>query len=172
MAGIARAEAPLVDLAGKLPTVAAIREGLFPDDACEELKANGFRCMGFKPAARFSLPAASFARGSAVLPDGVRRMLDRFALALHDKPVAGHAVRIEGHADATGDAQVNQALSLKRAEAARDYLVTKGVDAGLLVPVGVGSSDPLDAAQPDSPRNRRIVVLRDQPLATEPAARP
>ena len=34
-----------------------------------------------------------------------------------------------GAADLTGDAAFNQRLSLKRAEAARDYLVAKGIDA-------------------------------------------
>jgi outer membrane protein OmpA-like peptidoglycan-associated protein len=38
--------------------------------------------------------------------------------------------QLGGAADLTGDAAFNQALSLKRAQAARDYLVSKGIDAG------------------------------------------
>jgi hypothetical protein len=37
--------------------------------------------------------------------------------------------QLGGAADLTGDAAFNQALSLKRAQAARDYLVSKGIDA-------------------------------------------
>jgi outer membrane protein OmpA-like peptidoglycan-associated protein len=39
-------------------------------------------------------------------------------------------VELGGACDLTGDEAVNQALSLKRAEAARDYLVGKKIDAG------------------------------------------
>ena len=40
--------------------------------------------------------------------------------------------QLGGAADLTGDAKFNEALSLKRAENARDYLVDKGIDAGRL----------------------------------------
>ncbi len=40
--------------------------------------------------------------------------------------------QLGGAADLTGDAKFNQALSLKRARAARNYLVAKGIDAGRL----------------------------------------
>ena len=37
--------------------------------------------------------------------------------------------QIGGAADLTGDEKFNQALSLRRATAARDYIVSKGIDA-------------------------------------------
>jgi outer membrane protein OmpA-like peptidoglycan-associated protein len=48
------------------------------------------------------------------------------------KMTANAALNVElgGACDHTGDEAFNQALSLKRAEAARDYLVSKGIDAG------------------------------------------
>ena len=49
------------------------------DSQAEQLKAAGFKCMGFKPAVRFSLPTATFKIGSAELPDLLRQQLDRFA---------------------------------------------------------------------------------------------
>ncbi len=64
------------DLGTKIPDAASVKEGLFPEDACEELRASGFKCMGVKPAMTFSLPAAAFALGSAVLPDMLKRQLD------------------------------------------------------------------------------------------------
>ncbi|NJM31558.1 MAG: hypothetical protein HC848_00010 [Limnobacter sp.] len=51
---------PVVDLGNKVPTVSQVEEGLFPEAACEELRNNGFKCMGFKPAVKFSMPAAYF----------------------------------------------------------------------------------------------------------------
>jgi peptidoglycan-associated lipoprotein len=40
--------------------------------------------------------------------------------------------QLGGACDLTGDEQFNKALSLKRAETARDYLVAKGIDASRL----------------------------------------
>lgn len=160
------AEPPAIDLGSAVPTAKEVDAGLFPDDACEQLKANGFKCMGFKPAVRYALPSSSFRIGSADLPDALKRQLDVFAEVLKTKQGSARAVRIEGHTDASGSADLNESLSQKRADAARDYLVAKGVAAELLRPVGRASSEPADAAQPLSARNRRVVIGRDQPPAT------
>jgi outer membrane protein OmpA-like peptidoglycan-associated protein len=56
--------------------------------------------------------------------------------------MAGNAAlkaQLGGAADLTGGDKVNQALSLKRATAARDYLVKKGVDAARLEVQSYGS---------------------------------
>lgn len=159
----AQAAEPAVDLGSTLPAAKAIEEGLFPDDACEQLRANGFKCMGFKPAQRFSLPATSFTLGSAELPAGLKQQLDRFAEVLKTKTGTTRAVLVEGHADATGSAEANDRLSQRRAEAARDYLVSQGVSADLLKAVGVGARDLADPAQPRSAKNRRVVIGREQP---------
>jgi OmpA-OmpF porin, OOP family len=158
-----QAQEGTVDLGTSLPATKTLEEGLFPDDACEELKANGFKCMGFKPAVRFSLPAAAFAIGSAELPDGLKRQLDRFAQVLKGKSGNGRAVRIEGHADASGQPAANDELSQRRANAARDYLVDKGVSPELLKPVGLGAKQPIEPSQPLSAKNRRVVIGREQP---------
>lgn len=155
-----------VDVSSNLPSAKVIEEGLFPDDACEELKANGFKCMGFKSSVKYSLPAASFAVGSAELPEGLRLQLDRFAEVLRGKSGGTRVVRIEGHADASGNAKINEKLSQRRAESARDYLVSRGVTAELLKAVGVGARDLVDTAQPNSAKNRRVVIGREQPPAS------
>ena len=54
-----------VDVGDGVPTAEAVAQGLFPEDECEQLKAAGFKCMGFRPAVRYSLPASSFRLGSA-----------------------------------------------------------------------------------------------------------
>ena len=160
------ADATTVELGAAVPSVKDVSEGLFPDDACEDLKAHGFKCMGFKPAVRFALPSSAFKIGSAELPDGLKHQLDVFAQALQGKSGANRTVRIEGHADASGAEPVNAALSQRRADAARDYLVSKGVAPDMLKAVGLGSQDLADPAQPLSPKNRRVVIGRDQPPAT------
>ena len=154
------AAADLVDLGQAVPEVKAISDGLFPEDACKELQEAGFKCMGFKPAVRFSLPAAAFKLGSAELPDLLRQQLDRFAEAMRGKRGSGRVVRIEGHADATGSDEINGPLSQKRAQAVKDYLVKAGTDQTMLQAVGVGAKDPKDKSDPRASENRRVEIGR------------
>jgi outer membrane protein OmpA-like peptidoglycan-associated protein len=157
--GVVAAAEP-VDLGQAVPDVQAISEGLFPEDACKELQQAGYKCMGFKPAVRFSLPAASFKLGSAELPDSLRQQLDRFAEAMRGKRGTGRVVRIEGHADATGTDEINGLLSQKRAEAVKDYLVKGGADQAMLQAVGMGAKSLKDRADPRAAENRRVEIGR------------
>jgi outer membrane protein OmpA-like peptidoglycan-associated protein/Tol biopolymer transport system component len=52
-------------------------------------------------------------------------------------------VQINGHTDNTGNPATNKTLSLKRANAVVEYLITKGVDAGRLTSKGFGSERPI-----------------------------
>ncbi len=148
------------DMGEQVPDAAAIKEGLFPEDACKELEAAGYKCMGFKPAVRFSLPATSFKVGSADLPDMLRRQLDVFASVLAGKRGTGRVVRVEGHADASGAADANQALSQRRADAVKAYLVDKGADAAMLDAVGLGAKVPKAGVDPFAAANRRVEIGR------------
>lgn len=161
--GVARAQSDAIDMGQKVPDAKAISEGLFPEEACEQLKAAGFKCMGFKPAVRYSLPATAFKLGSAELPDTLKKQLEVFAEVLKGKKGSGKTVRIEGHADASGAAAANQALSQKRAEAVKDYLVELGADASMLSPVGVGANVPKNTKDPFAPENRRVEIGRATP---------
>ncbi len=156
----ALAQSGAVDVGSQVPDVGAVKEGLFPEDACKELEANGFKCMGFKPAVKYSLPASSFRIGSAELPELLKKQLDVFAEVLKGKSGSGRQVRVIGHADASGTAEANQVLSLRRAEAVKGYLVSKGADPGMLVVVGVGSKDLKNAANPTAAENRRVEIGR------------
>lgn len=153
-------ETQAVDLSTTTVDAAAIKEGLFPDDACKELEANGFKCMGFKPAIKYSLPASSFALGSAVVPELLKRQLDVFAEVLRGKRGADRQVKIVGHADASGSQAGNLSLSQRRADSVRAYLVQKGVDAKLLIALGLGSAEPKNKVNPFSSENRRVEIGR------------
>ena len=152
-----------VDMGQTVPDAKAVAEGLFPEDACEQLKAAGFKCMGFKPAVRYSLPASSFKLGSAELPDTLKRQLEVFAEVLKTKKGSGKVVRIEGHADASGAAEANLTLSQKRAQAVKEFLVQMGADPAMIAPVGVGSAAPKNAKDPFAPENRRVEIGRATP---------
>ena len=161
LAGSAQAADESVDVGNRVPTADDIQQGLFPDDECEQLKAAGFKCMGFKPPVRFSLPAMSFKIGSAELPEVVMRQLDAFANVLRNRRNTDRKVRVEGHADASGDPAVNLDLSQRRADAAKQYLVGKGVNPALVNAVGMGAKAPKDARNPTAAENRRVVIGRD-----------
>ena len=152
--------ADTVEMGQSVLDAKTVAEGLFPEDECEQLKAAGFKCMGFKPTLRYSLPATSFKVGSADLPDSLKRQLEVFADVLKARRGTGKVVRIEGHADASGVAAANLALSQKRAEAVREYLVEKGADPAMLTPVGVGANVPKNVKDPFSPENRRVEIGR------------
>lgn len=67
-------------------------------------------------------------------------------------------IRVEGHTDAQGGAPGNLALSQRRADAVRDELVARGVDASRVSARGFGETRPIadNATTEGRARNRRI----------------
>ena len=51
-------------------------------------------------------------------------------------------VEVEGHCDDLGSAEYNLALGAKRAQAAKDFLVSQGIDAERLVTISYGKEAP------------------------------
>lgn len=70
----------------------------------------------------------------------------------------GLKVQVEGHADSTGAAAYNQALSEKRANAVVEYLVNSGVSASRLKAVGYGEERPAytNDTKDGRAKNRRV----------------
>ncbi len=97
-----------------------------------------------------------FESGSAILTATGQQILDEMALALNK--VGNKSVRIIGHTDSQGNATTNLGLSLQRANAVREYLVTKGVNKSLLSTNGLGSTKPVadNSTEDGRRRNRRI----------------
>ena len=67
-------------------------------------------------------------------------------------------VEISGHTDNVGDAKANKTLSEKRAQACRNYIVSKGIDKKRLDARGFGDERPIAPNDTDEgrQRNRRI----------------
>ncbi len=97
----------------------------------------------------------AFTPDSAELDDGDRDVLDRLAALLLAHPEL-ELVRVEGHADETGDSAYNYALSVRRAQAVVAWLVAAGVDAERLQALGTGEAR--SAADTD-PGDRRVSFL-------------
>jgi outer membrane protein OmpA-like peptidoglycan-associated protein len=108
-----------------------------------------------------------FATGTATLAPPAREGLARFAGIVASYP--GLRFMVEGHTDDTGTVAANNELSLRRAIAVRDYLISQGVAASSTDVAGLGSSRPVaDNATADGrARNRRVeIVVAGGPIET------
>jgi outer membrane protein OmpA-like peptidoglycan-associated protein len=102
---------------------------------------------------RLDIPSdISFDSGRYDIKAGLRPILDRFATTLQQNPAS--TVRIIGHTDSTGSDAVNGPLSVNRASATRDYLVTRGVAMNRISIDGRGSREPV--ADNNSPASRAM----------------
>ncbi len=74
-------------------------------------------------------------------------------------------VEISGHTDTVGKAKTNKTLSLKRAQACRDYLISKGIDGSRITAVGYGGERPTapNDTEENRQKNRRIEVMEQTP---------
>jgi OOP family OmpA-OmpF porin len=106
-----------------------------------------------------SLEGAHFDFNKATLkPEGMAK-LDEAATVMTEN--ADLTVSVEGHTDSVGSDAYNQKLSERRAQAAVDYLVSKGVDASRLQAVGYGESKPATSNDTAEGRaqNRRVDLV-------------
>lgn len=73
-------------------------------------------------------------------------------------------LEIQGHTDNKGNSGYNQKLSQSRAEAVRQYLVSKGIDGARLAAKGYGMTQPIVPNTSESNRalNRRVQFMRTE----------
>jgi len=69
-------------------------------------------------------------------------------------------IQVTGHSDSSGDEDWNKALSLKRAQAVSDFVVSRGISRDRLQVTGAGSSAPIadNATRYGRSLNRRIEI--------------
>jgi peptidoglycan-associated lipoprotein len=77
------------------------------------------------------------------------------------KAHSGIRARIEGHCDERGTAAYNMALGERRASAAREYLVSLGVEASHLQTISYGKERPFEGGHDEAAwsKNRRGHVV-------------
>jgi len=101
-----------------------------------------------------------FATNESILTTRSRETLRKQATWLREN--SGINVVLEGHADERGTREYNLALGERRANAAKDYLMTYGVSASRISVISYGKERPVDAgSNPLSwSKNRRSVTVK------------
>lgn len=142
-------------IARALPGVTSFDEQTLTDDDLKEPEA--LRQQIQQQVIRFVMGSAQIAPGQnqemQVLMSNVQKL---FAVA----PLAGRRIRLEviGHTDTEGDEIVNQRLSQQRATKILSMLRSKQLTPDSLIPVGVGSAQPVRAetSEADKQFNRSV----------------
>ncbi|WP_234981488.1 OmpA family protein [Fontimonas thermophila] len=91
-----------------------------------------------------------------MLTEASRKILDEVAESLKNQPNV--RVEIGGHTDSIGNDAYNHILSQQRAEAVRQYLISRGVSGDRLVAMGYGEFRPVASNETPEGReqNRRV----------------
>ena len=98
----------------------------------------------------------SFDLNSAALSDGANSTLDGIAGQIRD----GDFLEVQGYTDASGEDSYNIALSQRRADSVKRYLVTKNVPLFRITVVGLGEANPTadNDDREGREQNRRVEI--------------
>jgi len=104
---------------------------------------------------------ALFDFDSAVLKEQGKAELRALGEEIRSQGATVADIDVVGHTDSTGSAQYNQELSLRRATAVRDFLVSAGVDGSIIDVSGRGQDEPVASNETDQGRakNRRVDIF-------------
>jgi len=101
------------------------------------------------------LSTLQFTEDKAIINSESYEELNNLARFLKDNPKI--SIEIQGHTDKTKNKEYSISLSLKRAEAVKDYLLAKNVKNDIRVK-GYGFTRPIAGLDADDPANRRVEI--------------
>ena len=104
-----------------------------------------------------------FSSDSAVLKPAAVEQIAQLGDILAKYP--DDRIRIQGHTDSSGSEAYNEQLSLRRAEAVRDVLASRGVGTRQMLVEGAGAAQPIadNATAEGRAQNRRVELHIDVP---------
>ena len=101
--------------------------------------------------------AATFIKGKAELSDDAKFVLHDLAKLMQKHPEL--RLKLVGHTSSEGDPDFNQKLSEDRAQAAVDFMISRGIAADRLEAEGKGSSEPVDENNPEANGRTEFIVI-------------
>lgn len=126
------------------------------DDGCPDKKPE----IAVDKGKSIVLEGVYFATGSANLTNNSKAVLDKVVRTLKENQEI--EVEIRGYTDNTGSYETNLALSQKRADAVKVYLMSNGIDASRIKAIGFGPENPIapNTTREGRAKNRRIEFFR------------
>ncbi len=115
--------------------------------------------LGFKEGlSDINFSQVSFERGSASLTNESREPLLQLVQVLQAYPQ--YRIRIAGHTDNTGRAEVNLRISRQRAGSVADFLIDNNINSNQIISQGYGATRPIADNSTEAGRaaNRRIEI--------------
>ena len=108
------------------------------------------------------LQGVNFAFDESALTPESHEILDRVARALLEAQWSNVRFEVAGHTSSIATAEYNMALSERRAEAVRAYLVSRGVENSRMVARGYGETQPMvpNDREGRAWQNRRVELRR------------
>ncbi|HFD11801.1 MAG TPA: OmpA family protein [Crenotrichaceae bacterium] len=163
-----------VRMYSNVPSADEMASQLFPT-ATQRTKRPKTRSISFDPIETATAPTPpavesvgiglpiQFNYNSAEITNASRPYVDELGKMLSRDDLRSEKIVIEGHTDASGSAQYNQQLSMRRADAIKQYLFYKyGIEQDRLVISGKGEYSPLSGQDPYAAVNRRVEIHQFQ----------
>ena len=129
-------------------TVSLVQDGVYVGDETIEMLAVDVPDRVF------------FAYDSYALTSSAQSTLSKQAKWLKANPSV--TISVEGHADERGTREYNLALGDRRANAAKDYLMSQGISSNRVTTISYGKERPVKSGSNDTAwaQNRRSVTVR------------
>ena len=134
------------DWQDECPMVAGVKE----NKGCPEVKRE------IRQLLKKAMQGIEFETARATIKPASYPLLDEIAQQFIDNP--SFIIEVQGHTDNTGNAEKNMELSQNRANAVRDYLISKGVPAERMTAHGYGQDRPIsdNSTKAGRAKNRRV----------------
>ena len=130
-------------------------------DTGPNIKVDEFGCPLAKPITEKITLNIKYPAGSVEPDEPAKQTLDELAERL--KVYGDVKIEINGFTDALGSSRTNLIISQKRAEAVRDYLISKGIAPDRMIAKGYGEDENFFVATNDTPegrqQNRRVEIV-------------
>lgn len=159
-----------VKMYNHVPSANEMANLLFPEASKPSAISKGIktRSISFDPISTLSEPIAKsvgiglpirFDYNSDAINSASRPYINELGQMLTYEGLSNKKIMIEGHTDASGTAQYNKQLSLKRAKSIKQYLSKNyNIDNDRMIISGKGEYSPLSGKNPYAAVNRRVEI--------------